>query len=99
MYLGYAKILLQHLNNLLKEMCTDSLLVQEYIDGIECEVLVLQYKGKYYALDPVQILFKTNLNFIDTDTSNTYNYEFKVIESSIKFLLQATAQKRPSYLE
>ena len=55
-------------------MCTDSLLVQEYIDGIECEVLVLQYKGKYYALDPVQILFKTNLNFIDTDTSNTYNY-------------------------
>ena len=49
---------LQHLNNLLKEMCTDSLLVQEYIDGIECEVLVLQYKGKYYALDPVQILFK-----------------------------------------
>ena len=89
---------LQHLNNLLKEMCTDSLLVQEYIDGIECEVLVLQYKGKYYALDPVQILFKTNLNFIDTDTSNTYNYEFKVIESSIKFLLQATAQKAAELL-
>ena len=41
-------------------MCTDSLLVQEYIDEIECEVLVLQYKGKYYALDPVQILFKIN---------------------------------------
>ena len=70
----------------------------EYIDGIECEVLVLQYKGKYYALDPVQILFKTNLNFIDTDTSNTYNYEFKVIESSIKFLLQATAQKAAELL-
>ena len=81
-------------------MCTDSLLVQEYIDGIECEVLVLQYKGKYYALDPVQlIILKQILNFIDTDTSNTYNYEFKVIESSINFYSKQPPKKRPSYLE
>lgn len=84
---------LQGLNNLLKEMCTNSLLIQEYIDGIECEVLVLQYKGEYYALDPVQILFKTELKFIDTDTSNAYNYEFKIIESSLKSVLQMAAQK------
>lgn len=84
---------LQDINNLLKEMNTNSLLVQEYIDGTECEVLVLQYSGEYYALDPVQILFKTNLNFIDTDTSNAYNYGFRIIESSIKYKLQAAAQK------
>lgn len=88
----------QNLEYLLKSMHTDTLLVQEYIDGIECEVLVLQYKGDYYALDPVQILFKTDSNFIDTVTSNTYNYEFKVIESSIKNVLQTTAEKSAKLL-
>lgn len=86
------------LNDLLKNMCTDSLLVQEFIEGIECEVLVLQYKGDYYALDPVEILFKTNLNIIDTATSNAYNYGFRVIESSTKILLQATARKAAELL-
>lgn len=89
---------LQCLNNLMTKMQTDSLLIQEYIEGIECEVLVLQYKNKYYALEPVQILFQTNLNIIDTATSNTYNYNFKVIESSIKVKIQKEAQNAAKLL-
>lgn len=88
----------KYLNRLLTNMHTSSLLVQEYIDGIECEILVLQYKGDYYALDPVQILFKTKLNIIDTDTSNSYNYNFKIIESPIKLLIQENAKKIASLL-
>ena len=84
---------INYLNDLLTKMHTTSLLVQEYIDGIECEILVLQYKGDYYALDPVQILFKTETNIIDTDTSNLYNYNFKVIDSPIKSVIQETAKK------
>lgn len=88
----------QKLNALLYDMGTNSLLIQEYIDGIECEVFVLQYKGEYYALEPVQIILNTSLNIIDTVTSNTYNYRFRVIESSIKRLLQKTAQQAAKLL-
>lgn len=88
-----------YLREMLTNMHTPSLLVQEYIDGDECEILVLQYKGDYYALDPVQILFENDQNFIDTDTSNTYNYNFKIIESPIKSLIQETATKVAELLE
>lgn len=81
------------LSNLLQTMKTDSLLIQEYIDGIECEVLVLQYKGNYYALDPVKIVFKTGHNFIDTDTSNQYNYGFDVLKSPLNTAIQEMAIK------
>lgn len=83
----------KYLNDLLMKMDTNSLLVQEYIDGIECETLVLQYKGDYYALDPVQILFKDGTNIIDTTTSNSYDYNFKIIELPIKSVIQETAKK------
>lgn len=81
------------LSALLQNMSTDSLLVQEYIDGIECEVLVLQYKGIYYALDPVKIVFKTDHNFIDGDTSNQYNYEFEILKSPLNSTIQEIAKK------
>ena len=81
------------LSTLLKNMKTDSLLVQEYIDGIECEVLVLQYKTIYYALDPVKIIFKSEHNFIDGDTSNQYNYEFSILESPLNPIIQGLATK------
>lgn len=32
-------------------------LVQEFIAGPECEVLVVKYQGQYLALDPVEIVF------------------------------------------
>lgn len=83
----------KYLNELLTKMHSHSLLVQEYIDGIECEILVLQFKGKYYALEPVQIIFKNEANIIDTDISNSYNYNFKVIESTIKTEIKNNAIK------
>ena len=89
----------QYLDKLLTIMHTNSVLVQEYIDGIECEIFVLQYKGNYYALDPVQILFKNEMNIIDTDTSNSYNYDFRVINSPVKSLIQETAKKIAELLE
>ena len=87
------------LYSLLHNMKTDTLLIQEYIDGIECEVLVLQYKGSYYALDPVKIVFKTEHNFIDTDTSNKYNYSFDILESTLNTTIQKMATKAASILE
>lgn len=86
------------LSTLFHSMNTDSLLIQEYIEGQECEVLVLQYNGTYYALDPVEIVFKTSTKFIDTETSNTYNYEFKIIESPIKERIQDLAEKSAKLL-
>lgn len=83
---------------LLRNMKTDSLLIQEYIDGIECEVLVLQYKGIYYALDPIRIVFKTEHNFIDTETSNQYNYGFDVLRSPLSSVVQEMATKAASIL-
>jgi len=79
------------LHSLLQTMKTDSLLIQEYIDGIECEVLVLQYKGTYYALNPVKIIFNTEHNFIDSDTSNQYNYKFDILESPANTTIQEMA--------
>lgn len=79
-------------------MNTDSLLIQEYIDGRECEVLVLQYKGKYYALNPVEIMFKTSKHYIDSLTSNTYNYDFSIMNDPVKNLIQEMAIKSAKIL-
>lgn len=86
------------LNILTNRMNSNSLLIQNYIDGIECEVLVLQYKKNYYALDPVEIVFRTNCKFIDTDTSNSYNYDFKILDSPIKHEIQYIAQNAAELL-
>ncbi len=81
----------EKLPSFLQTMKTDSLLIQEYIDGIECEVLVLQYKKIYYALNPVKIIFNTEHNYIDSETSNQYNYKFDVLESPINSIIQESA--------
>lgn len=86
------------LSSLLQTMKTDSLLIQEYIDGTECEVLVLQYKGIYYALDPIKIIFNTEHSFIDSDTSNQYNYKFDVLESPVNTIIQEAAVKAAKIL-
>lgn len=86
------------LSELLISMETDSLLIQEYIDGIECEVFVLQYKGCYYALEPIKINFKTKFNFIDVDTSNHYNYSFEVLTSPLNSTIKKTAEKAAALL-
>lgn len=81
----------EKLSSFFQTMKTDSLLIQEYIDGIECEVLVLQYKKIYYALNPVKIIFNTEHNYIDFDASNQYNYGFVALDSPINNSIQKAA--------
>lgn len=86
------------LDKLIDSMNTNTLLIQNYIAGIECEVLVLQYSGKYYALDPVEIVFRNNNYFIDTITSNAYNYDFAILNSPIKEDIKIIAQNAAELL-
>lgn len=55
-------------------------LVQEFIAGPECEVLVVKYQGQYLALDPVEIVFPDDQEFMDSEISNSYRYTFKLLE-------------------
>lgn len=96
--LSLNKDSLKSIHTILDKFNTDKLLIQEYIEGFECEVLVLQYNGKYYALDPVEIVFRTGYHFIDTITSNTYNYDFRILDTPIKKLIQQTALKSAELL-
>ncbi len=88
----------EYIHSVLTELNTDSLLIQEYIEGIECEVLVLKYKGEFYALDPVEIVFRTDYHVIDTITSNTYNYGFRVLDNPVKKIIQKSAIKSAQLL-
>ncbi len=72
--------------------------VQEYIAGTECEVLVLQYQGIYYAMDPIVIEFPTGVEFMDSQLSNSYNYEFKILDSPIAPQICAVAERAASIL-
>lgn len=56
-------------------MNTDKLLVQDYIEGNECEVLVFNNKSDYFALDPVMLKINGS-SIITSDISNSYDYEF-----------------------
>lgn len=73
---------LRMVDMVLRRMQTKQILVQEYICGPECEVLVIQFKGKYYALEPVEIVISGN-DFLDSLTSNLYNYSFKKLSDSL----------------
>lgn len=74
------------------------LLVQTFITGVECEILVLQFKGQYYALDPIEIVLKDKMEYIDTEISNTYNYNFRLLESSLKEQVCSAAIKSAKLL-
>ncbi len=58
-------------------------LVQEFIPGSECEVLVIQLHGTYYALDPVEISFPDGKDFMDSQMSNNYTYGFKLLTEAV----------------
>jgi len=47
--------------NLCKKLNTNEVLVQEYIDGIECEVCVIEQNNRFYALDPIAIIIENDL--------------------------------------
>ncbi len=63
------------MHNRCTQMNSKTVLVQEYISGYECEVLVLKIKGKYIALDPVEIVLGSQ-RIISSDVSNNYQYDF-----------------------
>lgn len=67
---------------LMNNMHSTQILIQEYIDGPECEVLVLQFQNSYYALDPVEIVLEDS-EFLDSVTSNNYSYSFRELGNSV----------------
>lgn len=70
------------INDLAVKMNSNELLIQEYIDGIECEVFVFEYDNSFHALDPIGININ-NSCIINSTISNTYNYDFYLLENSI----------------
>ena len=77
----------------LYRMNTKQLLIQEYVSGLECEVLVIQFKGKYYALEPVEIVINGN-DFLDSLTSNLYNYSFRKLSDSLSSVIIEKIKKQ-----
>lgn len=70
----------QKLIALMKEMQTESLLIQDYISGSECEVFVINYNSSYYAFDPIEIkIIKSTI--ITSEISDTYDYEFDFLSN------------------
>lgn len=86
------------LSELFSQMNCAELLVQEYIDGAEFEVLVIQFQGIYYSLMPVELVFPDNLTYIDTKMSNSYQYEFKIPSTEVITSLREAAKKAASLL-
>ncbi|MEG0409170.1 MAG: hypothetical protein RR623_09880 [Bacilli bacterium] len=73
-------------NNKLETICkslnSKSILIQEYIPGLECEVFVINYNNEYYAFQP--ILIKINGSEILTNSiSNTYDYSFDLLSNHV----------------
>lgn len=73
---------LDKISKVIDKMNAKQILLQQYIDGSECEVLVIQFKNRYYALEPIEIVINGN-DFLDTDTSNSYNYSFKKLTDEL----------------
>lgn len=77
--IGYYQ---DYLYNLCKKMNASELLVQEYIDGLECEVLVLNHNHTYHALDPIGVQIN-NGEIISSEVSNAYDYSFYLLEDKV----------------
>lgn len=86
------------LDNLSDRMKTKKLFIQEFIDGPEFEVLVVQFKGRYYSLMPVEVKFTNSRTFIDTEASNYYDYDFAIAKTEYVSLLCDAATKAASIL-
>lgn len=63
------------LDGLCNAMGVKQLLVQQYVDGMECEVFVVRYLENYYAFTPVAIMIDGS-NILTSDISNYYKYSF-----------------------
>lgn len=86
----------------LEKICTqmhcNELLIQEFIDGPEYEVLVIQFKGVYYPLMPVEIVFPDTHTYIDSEISNSYQYQFRIAAPEISISLCKAAKEAAEIL-
>lgn len=57
------------------------ILLQEYIDGIECEVLVLNRNKDFYACEPIELIIE-NSSILTQDISNSYRYNFRKLSDT-----------------
>lgn len=71
------------LNQICEKMNIKEVLVQEYISGIECEVLVIEKNHEFHALDPIGIKIKGS-TILNSNISNSYSYDFFLLESKVK---------------
>lgn len=63
------------LNNLCNVMNTDRLLLQNYIEGIECETFVIKVNDTYTAFSPIALLIH-GAEILTSDISNNNDYSF-----------------------
>lgn len=72
----------ERISDIINQMKVNQILLQQYIDGPECEVLVIQYKHQYYAFEPIEIVINGN-DFLDSEISNSYNYSFRKLSDTL----------------
>ena len=72
----------RRLSSLCEHLGNSQALAQEFIPGMECEVLVLESSGNYLALDPVAIHMETG-DILSSKISNSYRYSFSALEDYI----------------
>lgn len=63
------------LDSICKKLNTKQLLIQDYIEGIECETFVVNIRGSYYAFQPIAISIHGS-NIITSTISNLNDYSF-----------------------
>ncbi len=66
---------INQLNSFSHDMHYHNLLIQEYIQGAECEVFVIKYANKFYAFPPIMLNIN-NSPIITSQISNEYDYTF-----------------------
>lgn len=77
---------LQRIKNCCNNMNTDTVLVQQFVPGYECEVLVLKIDGNYIALDPIEIVLGDK-KIINSQISNNYMYSFRPLCQTVSIEL------------
>lgn len=74
--------LLEQIKSHCSKIESSDLLIQEFVDGMECEVFVVEYLKKYYAFPPVKININ-NSNIITYSISNVYDYTFSPLANDM----------------
>lgn len=77
-YIDDSNNFVDKIQECLSSMNTENVLVQDFIEGNECEVIVFNFDDEYCALDPVMIKIK-NHSIITTNISNAYDYDFGML--------------------